>query len=103
MEAEKRGKYAGVKLHLDETESQKLLDWNVKRKAGKVIAETISEEAIEFCKQVAKAIKKLQKEYPDLLKDRTPEEVKAALEKDQAKIVKQLGKMAIGGDWKQVK
>ena len=99
MEADSRGKYAGVKLHLDEKESQKLLDWNEARKAGKTPAVTLGYEAIEFCKQVAKAIKILLKEHPEALQPRTPEQIKAAMLRDKAKIEKQL---AAGKKWKEV-
>ena len=97
---EKRGKYAGVKAHLSGPECQMLLDWRKKAKQEGIID---TNTAVKFVKDLAKAIDGLQQEYPDLLKDREPEEVEAALKKDAAKIAEQLAALNKGKDWKQVK
>ncbi len=100
MTADKRGKYAGVKLHLDGPESQAILDWAKKFKAG---ASGTGKFAKAHLAKVADVINELLAEEPDLLSDRTPEQIKAALIKDQTKIEKQLSTIKVGGDWKQVK
>ena len=97
---EPRPKKPGVKIHLDAPECQQLLDWLKLAKAGQAWD---SEFQYQFTKQMARAITDLLKEHPDMLKDRTPEEVEAALKKDQAKITEQLQAMGNGMDWKKVK
>ena len=107
---EPRGKYAGVKIHLNGEECQRLLDWRKRWKAAaklktdstiKALAD--AQEAIEFTKEVAKAIEKLLIERPDLLQDRTEEQVAAALQKDKDKIEAQQAAMKSKKDWKKVK
>lgn len=100
--AEKRGKYAGVKVHLDGPECKALLVWLEHRsKHGETVA--INTEAVKFAKTIAKTIRDLRAEFPKLLEDRTEEEVVEALKKDQAKIVEQLGSIKNGKNWKEVK
>ena len=96
LKAEPRGKYAGTKLHLDGPDSQEILDWYKLYKSGNAKGSPIPEA---FAKATAKAIRDLLVENPDMLKDRTPEEIKASLLKDKAKIEKQL---QAGKDWKKV-
>ena len=96
MTSEKRAKYPGVKLHLDGPECQKLLDWRKNWKKGKGQDNDFLLDQISL---ISKAIKDLLKTNPDVLKDRTPEQIKAALLSDQAKIEKQL---KAGKKWKEV-
>lgn len=97
LKIESRGKYAGVKIHLDAKDSQELLDW---LKFYETQGNTnVATTPLKFAKAMAKAIKNLLAENPDVLKERTPEQIKKAMLKDKAKIEKQL---AAGGDWKQV-
>ena|SRR3990167_11374802 len=98
---EPRGKYSGCKAHLTGKECQAVLDWNIERKHGN--SDLIEAEAVKFVKDLAKSIKALMKEHPNLLKDRTEEEIAAALEKDKQKILQQQGAMKNGKDWKKVK
>src|SRR3990167_2779716 len=94
---ERRGKYAGVKAHLSGPECQRLLDWREKykkaREKGQLLdfpVESITKDALDFCKDLSKHINNLLAEDPNLLKDREPEQVQEALLKDQAKISEQL-------------
>ncbi len=100
MKCEPRGKYAGLKLHLDEKESQEILDWYKLYKSGNAQDSPIP---AAFCKNVAKAMKEILVEHPDMLKERTPEQIKEALLRDQKKIVEQLAVIKQKGDWKKVK
>ena len=101
MEADSRGKYAGIKLHLDEKESQAFLDWHTKIKAGqKQSSDEHNSFPFQMAKQVAKAIKLLLREKPEALQPRTPEQIEAAMLRDKAKIEKQL---AAKDKWKEVK
>lgn len=92
---EMRGKYSGVKIHLTGEESKLLLSW--------LGGSRDLNDAKTFTKAVAKAIRKLQEENPNVLKDRTPEEIAAALQKDKDKIEAQQQAMKSGKNWKKVK
>ena len=96
---ERRPKHPGCKLHLDDKETQEFLDWYQKYKDGF----EVEGEAFVFTKRIAKSIKKLLAEDSLLLEERTEEQVKEALLKDQKKIVEQLQTMESGADWKKVK
>lgn len=99
MKAESRGKYSGIKLHLGGLECQELLDWHKLYKSGNA---GISSIPLTFARNVAKAVKGLLKEHPEMLKDRSGEEVLAALHSDKEKIEQQLAKIAKVKDWKDV-
>ena len=96
MEFESRAKYKGVKVHLDEVECQAFLDW---RKNWKKTGNQDNDFLLDQISLISKAIKDLLKTNPDVLKDRTPEQITEALNKDKAKIEKQL---AAGKKWKEV-
>ena len=100
---EARGKYAGCKWHADANECQDILDWHVAYKARLVGHQVPTEVPIKYLKQIAKAIRELLQEHPDMLKERTEAEVKASLEKDQKKITEQLSTIQAKKDWKAVK
>jgi hypothetical protein len=91
---EGRGKYGGIKVHFDGPECQAYLDWRN--------GDRSPEQAAQFANSIAKHIAKLLAEHPDLLQDRPAEKVLEALEKDKAKIEKQLAALTHGQDWKQV-
>lgn len=86
MKAEPRGKYAGIKLHLDEKECQAILKG----------------EFPDFLKKVGKTISQMMAEHPDMLKERTQMQIVKALKRDQKKIVEQLAAIDKGGNWKAV-
>lgn len=100
--ADRRGKYRGCKVHLDEKDCQEFLGWRERWKEG-TNAVQYKAEAVQFCRRMAKTIKEVLAENPDLLEERTSEQVKEALEKDAAKIKEQLAAMQSNKDWKQVK
>lgn len=102
IKAEPRGKYAGVKLHLDEVDSKELLDWYKLYNSGNAGSTVSGAVPLKFSIQICKAIRDLLLEHPDMLKSRTPAQIKAALEGDQAKIQQQLQALAKGKDWKLV-
>ena len=98
---EARAKYSGCKAHFSGEECQHLLNWLALYRSG-TNPSVCRADAAELCNKMGKAIRDLQVEYPDLLKDRTEEEVEAALKKDQEKIKKQLTVIKQGGNWKKV-
>ena len=91
-----RGKYAGVKIHLDGEETAEILQYF---ETAKGIPVSLPHKHVI---RLGKKIKALMFEVPDLLKERTEEQVKKALLKDQAKIVEQLEALQQGEDWKHV-
>src|SRR3990167_8103922 len=96
---ERRGKFGGVKAHLSGPECTRLLELRKKWKLGDP---SWQKGALEFVLDLSKEVKNLLKEYPNLLEDRTPEEVEAALLKDNKKIEEQLSTMKSGKDCKKV-
>lgn len=94
---ERRGKYKGVKIHLSDEASQLLIDY--------VDIPTVMKQLqIEIlCIDIGKKIVALKNEYPNLLVDRTPEEIKTELENEFESAQKKLEAIAAKKDWKQVK
>lgn len=95
MKIERRGKYPGVKLHLDGEECKALIDPNAPIAAWG-IGNTIA-------KDIRKAVAKAIKEDPTLLEERTEEEIKATLMKEYVESEKKLAHIKDGLDWKKVK
>lgn len=94
---EKRGKYKGVKIHLSDDASQLLMNFSDSYDP------TIRLQVEVLCIDIGKKIKKLQDEYPNLLVDRSPEEIKAELENEFESAKKKLEAIESKKDWKQVK
>lgn len=94
MKIEPRGKYAGVKVHLDGDEAEEFL--KAYKKDG------LKDKAVEFQVKLGKKISKLLEDVPNLFKDRTEEQIKASMEKDLEKIHQQQKAMGEGKDWKKV-
>jgi len=95
MKIEKRGKYAGVKVHLDEGECNQLLQLTQNDYNSDNIA-------VMFTGKLAKKISTLLKEEPGLLKPRTPEEIKHELEVEFESAKQKLIALHQGGDWKEI-
>ena len=102
MKIEKRGKYPGVKVHLepDEVLPFKQLAEDA-AKAGKSYAGTPMNYFVIALK-MGRKILAVEKECPDLLDKRTPEQIRESLLKDQAKIAKQLAAGIESGAWMKV-
>ena len=98
MKIEPRGKYAGVKVHLDGEEAGIFLKWADEKWATKP-----NPTLIQFASKLGGKIQRLIKEVPNHLEDRTDEQIKEALEGDQEKIERQLTALKKGKDWKAVK
>lgn len=106
MKIEKRGKYPGVKVHLDPDECQAFIQFG--EDVQKISpSDPLASVALKPSKptyfsvsaQIGKKMGKILVEEPDFLKERTPEQIKESLLADKAKIEKQL---AAGGAWKNV-
>ena len=104
MKIEARGKYAGVKVHLDGDEAEWFLgalDVGDKILSTKPLPQ-VAAESLKFAVKLGRKIAKLVKDVPNLLKDRTEEQITAALTGDQEKIIAQLEALKKGKNWKKV-
>ena len=96
MKAEARGKYGGVKVHLDGDEAGVFL---AAYRTGGI---NHVNEAHKFQVKLGEKIDHLLKEIPNLLDDRTDEQIREAMERDLAKIHDQQAAMGEGKDWRRV-
>jgi hypothetical protein len=90
IKVESRGKYPGVKLHLEPEEIQTIL-------AGKDFWHP-DDDTEAILVKMRKKIIALQEETPGLLNERTPEQVKAILVKEVEKAAMQLKMVEAGQD-----
>ena len=90
MKLEKRGKYGGVKVHLEPEECQLFA-------AGE-----INSDLITLVVKIGAMIRALMKEEPGLLQDRTEAEIIAILVKEREKAALQLAQLKAKQDWKSV-
>ena len=93
MKIERRGKYPGVKLHLDGEECKAIQEVKFLNIIG------MPKILITLVEKVKEAIK----EDPSLLEERTEEEIKATLMKEYVESEKKLKHIKDGLDWKKVK
>lgn len=99
MKIEARGKYAGVKVHLDGDEAEMFLAFTAKK-----IGYDEEARVMKFVSKLGGKIQSLIGEIPNLLEDRTEEQILDALQSDASKIEKQLKALKKGGDqWQHVK
>lgn len=94
---ERRGKWPGTKIHLGADTSQLLID------LYKTPTIDIREDVYDLCISIGKCLSKLIVEYPDMLEDRTPEQVKAELENEFESSKQKLEAIASKKDWKEIK
>jgi hypothetical protein len=107
MKIEPRGKYPGVKVHLDEEECQELLKGAADNPGGskKGNGGFMDHEVrilAGFAVKLARKIRQLQIEMPELLDERTEEQIRKELEIERDKSAKKLAAMDKGKDWKKV-
>lgn len=93
MKVEPRGKYPGVKIHLDAEETTLLMD----------VFECLDTDPTTIPRQILKKIKCLMEEEPNLLTSRTPEQIAAALKKEEVAAREKQKVLAAGQDWTKVK
>jgi hypothetical protein len=103
MKAEPRGKYAGLKLHLDENECKQVLDWYKSgAKAGAASIHGVAPFPTQFVMEIAENVSTMLMKSPDMLKARSQAQIVKALKRDYKKISEQLAQIDKGGDWKAV-
>lgn len=89
MKIEKRGKYAGIKLHLDREECTALME------PGMSAYNLLSLIRSKVCDAIT--------DDPTILDDRSEEEIHATLSKEAIESKLKLEKMGLKEDWKKVK
>lgn len=97
MKIEPRGKYPGVKVHLDEKECEELIkDQALNSVEGE-------RRLAKFGAKLVRKILTLQEESPTLLQPRTEDQIRAELIEERDKSIAKLAAMDQGQDWKKVK
>jgi hypothetical protein len=105
IKVEKRGKYGGVKIHLDPEDCKRLIqaseDLTQLSKLQQLGTVGLS-VPLKMAIRMGKSIKALLEKEPDLLEDRTPEQVAAILAKEVEKAQMQLNAVKAGTQWQKV-
>ena len=104
MKIEKRGKYAGVKVHLEPDEVEVFLRLDADVAKSPTLKQAIEKEITYFSlsAKLGKKIKHLLIEEPDLLQPRTEEEIKAELENEFESAKLKLEAISQKKDWKEI-
>jgi hypothetical protein len=103
MKLETRGKYPGVKVHLDPDEVNIILDYFNIEAVGVYTGPGHPADKIEaLLKKMNKELRKLQENEPTLLEERTPEQIAAILAKEAEAATLKLARMKEGKDWKKI-
>ncbi len=101
MKIEKRGKYAGVKVHLEPEEAEAYIKFASDiEKSGHKITGGIT--YLSLSAKLGRKISALLEDEPSLLKARTPEEIKLELETEFESSKLKLEALAKGKDWKEI-
>lgn len=101
MKIEKRGKYPGVKVHLEPDEAEVYVKFASDiAKSGQQVKGAIS--YVSLSAKLGSKISKLIAEDPTLLKERTPEEIKHELEVEYESAALKLKALNKGEDWKEI-
>lgn len=104
---EPRGKYGGTKIHLDAEECQAFMDFykDVGLSAYNPTQLKVGTKKTYFylAHTIGKKITELQIEHPNLLEERTEEEILATLSKEAIESKLKLEAIGKGVDWKKVK
>lgn len=102
MKIEKRGKYPGIKVHLEPDECEPFITLAADhKKAGGETATTPSYYTLAV--KLGKKIAALNTEDPGVFTPRTQEEIKAELEEEMRSSAAKLAAMQNGSDWTTTK
>lgn len=101
MTLERRGKYPGVKIHLDEVETRRVLDilFNPQALTPTHPSTAAPAHAFKFVAKMAKLIEKELVADPTLLDQRTIEEITLELTTERDKAIAKLAKIQEGQSW----
>ena len=101
MKIEKRGKYAGVKVHLEPDEVEPFMKlFHDFTAIGKPLPTTVTYFSLAL--KLGKKIVTLMKEEPSLLLERTPEEITLELENELESATLKLAAIKAGKGWKEI-
>lgn len=106
MKIEPRGKFGGIKVHLDAAETTEFLDRYKKHREAILTGQVTQAPQtfnFDFSINLGKRIYKLIKEFPDLLDDKSEEKVKIELLLEKEKSEKKLALLASGQKWDKAK
>lgn len=101
MKIETRGKYPGVKLHLEPEEVQAVVVLSTLDHADDLYQIALP-DTLSTLRKMGLKIQKLLEETPGLLEERTPEQVAAIMVKEIEKQTLQLAALKAGSEWKKV-
>jgi hypothetical protein len=101
VKVETRGKYPGVKVHLDPEECEALIEATKVVKMP-LVAPSVIQIPFNLARNMGAKIRDLLDEQPNLLQERTPEQIAAILAKDHEKAALQLNRLKNGKDWKKI-
>lgn len=89
MKIERRGKYPGIKVHIDPP------DWKA------ITSGDLTVSALQWVKKLIKAVKDEEKTHPNLWAERTPKEIEDELKLEKAKAESKLAKLKGGLTWNE--
>lgn len=93
MKIEKRGKFAGVKVHLDPEEAKVFVELHTRMcDATGPITYT---PATALAAKIGKATRKIMAQEPDVFVEKTEDQVREALIKEIGKLTEKLGKLDV--------
>ncbi len=102
MKLEKRGKYPGVKIRLDEHEAKVFIDLAIAVKASQIPLSPAA-SYLTLSAQIGKSIKKMVEADPSVLAPRSEEEIAATLIEEAEKANLKLKALKKGEDWTGIK
>lgn len=102
IKVETRGKYPGVKIHLDAEEAQQLIEACELIPGHYEAQPTPVSQSFGITKKMGMKIKQLLAQEPHLLQERSPEQIAAILAKESEKAALQLEALKTGQDWKKI-
>lgn len=99
MQIEKRGKYPGVKAHLNPEEVGIITAAHEKLKGKAIEIPIVLKPILKLVAKLGCLIEELEQEEPALLAERTPEQIRETLIEERDKAIAKLQKMDAGLAW----
>ncbi len=95
MKLERRGKYPGVKVHLDDEECKRLIKFAEETDAPSAVFRSA------FAAKLGRKITQLHIEDPTIIMERTPDQIREVLEGELQAATLKLEAIKQGEDWKK--
>lgn len=103
IKVEARGKYPGVKVHLDREHCEILLALAADYKKAGNDKKQAAPSYFSLAVGIGKKIASLKEEMPNLLEERTEEQIHATLSKELIESQEKLAAIGKGADWTKIK